>query len=215
MCEIAILDTQQYSPGELKAAAVTLYESMGPSLGVVAVHDNEEEGRFDYDIYKAVVPDREDVFSFVDRAREEGAFRLIIHGRLATHGEINKENAHPIEIDCSECDIDYLLHNGVISTYRRDKSAMEELGHEFSTDVDSEVIAHAFQQIPDGFDTEQDLDHYSWQPAYILLSEDKVFIHGRRYRLSNRGTMAHGHRDFGPDRSDEDYESVILSPSNA
>lgn len=210
MCEIAIIDPDKYSPHEIKGIAMELYESMRSSLGVVAVHDND--GKFDYDIYKAVEPDRDDLLDFIEEVDESGANRVIIHGRLKTHGANTKEHAHPLKVDCEECNIDYVLHNGVIGGYDYAKEQHEQVGHEYNTEVDSEIIAHDFGKVPESFD-EGGLDLHERERAFILLNENAMFIHAARYRLSKQAEMSLYRRDFGPNSNADDYNRVIMTPA--
>lgn len=213
MCEIAILDPSEHSAYELKGVAVELYESMHTSLGIMAVYDPDDKEKFEYDIYKAVDPDVDDVLSFVKKAQDEGALRLIIHGRLGTHGVASEKNAHPIEIDCGECDIDYIIHNGIVGMHYKLRQRHESEGHTYNTEVDTEAIAHEFGQVPDSFDEELNHDTFDREPAYILLNEDAIYIHGSRYHLTKHATMAHKYRDFSPNRTEEDYQRVIMTPT--
>lgn len=211
MCEIAILDPERYSNSELKGAAIELYDSMRTSLGMVAVYDTD--GRFEYDVYRAMEPGHEEVLSFVEKARDDGALRLIIHGRLATHGEKNIDGCHPIEIDCPKCDVDYVIHNGIVTRHYYDREDHRSEGHEYTTDVDSEVIAHEYGSVPTDFDTDE-TEHYAREPAYILMNEDAVFIRGTSYLLTRDGRMCRSHRDFGPAHQDEDFVAVIMKPKS-
>ena len=63
----------------------------------------------------------------------------IAHTRWATHGEPNKKNAHP-HIDCTGTLA--VAHNGIIENYQILKKRLQDKGHRFITDTDTEVIAH-------------------------------------------------------------------------
>jgi glucosamine--fructose-6-phosphate aminotransferase (isomerizing) len=76
----------------------------------------------------------------------------IAHTRWATHGVPNRINAHP-HTDCSgEITI---VHNGIIENYSALKKYLENRGHVFKSDTDTEVIAHLIEENYSGslFDT--------------------------------------------------------------
>ncbi len=71
----------------------------------------------------------------------------IAHTRWATHGAPTEVNAHP-HSDCSG-EIS-LVHNGIIENAGTLKKKLESLGHTFSTQTDTEVIAHLIEETYDG-----------------------------------------------------------------
>ncbi|WP_243670237.1 hypothetical protein [Methanoculleus chikugoensis] len=84
---------------------------------------------------------------------EAGAAHLtgstgIGHTRWATHGEPNDLNAHP-HTDCSGR-IAVVHNGGVIENYGELKRQLEERGHTFRSETDTEVIAHLIEEHYDG-----------------------------------------------------------------
>jgi len=69
------------------------------------------------------------------------------HTRWATHGAPTKDNAHP-HIDCSG-DI-VVVHNGIIENYGTLKEELLAEGHVFSSQTDTEVLAHLIEKYLDG-----------------------------------------------------------------
>ncbi len=71
----------------------------------------------------------------------------IAHTRWATHGEPNRQNAHP-HFDCTG-DI-ALIHNGIIENYQTIKKSLAAENHEFVTETDTEVLVHLIEKYYDG-----------------------------------------------------------------
>ncbi len=69
------------------------------------------------------------------------------HTRWATHGRPSEENAHPHQ-DCKGRIV--VVHNGIIENYLELKRKLASEGHEFTTETDTEVIAHLIEKYFDG-----------------------------------------------------------------
>jgi glucosamine--fructose-6-phosphate aminotransferase (isomerizing) len=65
------------------------------------------------------------------------------HTRWATHGRPSEENAHPHR-DCTGRIV--VVHNGIVENYLTLKKNLIEEGHKFTTETDTEVIAHLVEK---------------------------------------------------------------------
>ena len=76
------------------------------------------------------------------------------HTRWSTHGPPNDENAHP-HTDCTGRVA--VVHNGIIDNHNRLKESFD--GHEFTSQTDTEVIAHLIEsELDAGYDPERAFD---------------------------------------------------------
>ncbi len=71
----------------------------------------------------------------------------IAHTRWATHGEPTNLNAHP-HLDCEENIA--VVHNGIIENYRSLKEFLIQKGHRFTSDTDTEILAHLIEEYYEG-----------------------------------------------------------------
>lgn len=78
------------------------------------------------------------------------------HTRWATHGPPNKVNAHP-HIDCTGNIT--VVHNGIIENYLDLKQYLLKKGHKFSSETDTEVIAHLVEEELKQSDTSMKVIH--------------------------------------------------------
>src|SRR5712692_6876627 len=65
------------------------------------------------------------------------------HTRWATHGRPTEENAHPHR-DCTGKIV--VVHNGIIENYLDLKHQLQQQGHTFVTETDTEIVAHLVER---------------------------------------------------------------------
>jgi len=104
------------------------------------------------------------------------------HTRWATHGRPSDENSHP-HTSCSE---DFaVVHNGIIENYMELKEWLEEQGHIFSSETDTEVVAHMVEHYYKGNLEEAvkmtlDKIHGSYALGVICKNEPDKLIAARK-----------------------------------
>lgn len=99
------------------------------------------------------------------------------HTRWATHGLPTDQNAHP-HTDCTGKVA--VIHNGIIENFLSLREALEARGHRFSSDTDTEVIAHLIEEELFG----------SPSPSPRLGSEQNSGIFARRGEGKGEGSVA-------------------------
>jgi glutamine---fructose-6-phosphate transaminase (isomerizing) len=124
------------STTEMLLAGLRSLEYRGyDSAGIAVVHDGvmkilRSEGKL------------ENLSRQVDPTTTNGSYGLG-HTRWATHGRPNEENAHPHR-DCTGTIV--VVHNGIVENYLDLKAKLQEEGHRFVTETDTEIIAHSIEK---------------------------------------------------------------------
>ncbi|MGB9719624.1 MAG: glutamine--fructose-6-phosphate transaminase (isomerizing) [Candidatus Anstonellales archaeon] len=127
----------------------------------------------------------DEVSKKVDFLEMDGALG-IGHTRWATHGPPNFENAHPHH-DCEGKVA--LVHNGVIENYLELREELAAKGHKFSSETDSEIIAHLVEEYRkntenfEAFRKAINRLRGSYAIVCMIEGEDKLFLARRNSPL--------------------------------
>lgn len=104
------------------------------------------------------------------------------HTRWATHGVPSERNAHPHATEKVA-----VVHNGIIENFAELRSMLESKGHVFTSDTDTEVIAHLVTEYLDSGRTPQQAVaealkafHGAFALAIIFEGHDDLMICARR-----------------------------------
>ncbi len=110
----------------------------------------------------------------------------IAHTRWATHGKVTLANAHPHRDSNHGIS---LVHNGIIENYASIRTLLEERGHAFHTETDTEVlgmlISH-FYDLESGMDLEKSVQaslrevRGAYAIAVICANEPDVMVCARK-----------------------------------
>lgn len=82
------------------------------------------------------------VSELADQAKDFQGTLGIAHTRWATHGKPDTQNAHPHISN----NLIAVVHNGIIENYEVLRSELKAVGYEFTSETDTEVIAHLIHQ---------------------------------------------------------------------
>ncbi|MFL2642540.1 MAG: glutamine--fructose-6-phosphate aminotransferase, partial [Dehalococcoidia bacterium] len=104
----------------------------------------------------------------------------ISHTRWATHGKINKTNAHPQLSQNSKISI---VHNGIVENYQDLKLFLIKNGYKFNSETDTEVISNLIEFFLKKYDikeslkrTLKEIDGSSSIVGINLDQPEKIFI---------------------------------------
>ena len=136
MCGIVAYLGQQ-NAYEIIIKGLQRLEYRGYDSAGIALHQ-----RGDIHVFKqkGKVKDLQDFISDKDTSGGLG----IGHTRWATHGLPNDTNAHPHQSGNKQIS---LVHNGIIENYAVLKRELEQRGHQFLSETDTEVLVHLIEDI--------------------------------------------------------------------
>ena len=136
MCGIVAYLGQQ-NAYEIIIKGLQRLEYRGYDSAGIALHQNGDIHIFKQ---KGKVKDLQDFIGDKDTYSGLG----IGHTRWATHGLPNDTNAHPHQSGNKQIS---LVHNGIIENYAILKQELEQRGHHFLSETDTEVLVHLIEDI--------------------------------------------------------------------
>ena len=136
MCGIVAYLGQQ-NAYEIIIKGLQRLEYRGYDSAGIALHQNGDIHIFKQ---KGKVKDLQDFIADKDTSSGLG----IGHTRWATHGLPNDTNAHPHQSGNKQIS---LVHNGIIENYAILKQELEQRGHHFLSETDTEVLVHLIEDI--------------------------------------------------------------------
>ena len=118
------------------------------------------------------------VAELAQQAASQVAHHGIAHTRWATHGVPSERNAHP-HVSAGLA----VVHNGIIENYADSKAELVAAGYVFTSDTDTEVIAHLIRHLlkatPDLFAAVQQATHRlvgAFAIAVIQEWDDRIVV---------------------------------------
>lgn len=104
----------------------------------------------------------------------ENCSLAVAHTRWATNGGVTPQNAHP---HISGCKSIAVVHNGIIENWSELREDLENKGHTFSSETDTEVIPHLIEEELKNTDdfasaVRRACDHFDGRYAILALHQE-------------------------------------------
>jgi glucosamine--fructose-6-phosphate aminotransferase (isomerizing) len=104
------------------------------------------------------------------------------HSRWSTHGPPSDANAHP-HTDCTGRVA--VVHNGIIDNYEELRSSLQERGHTFTSETDTEVVPHMVEDgLQSGLDVEaafrETVEQLDGSYAIAMVVADEATVYAAR-----------------------------------
>ncbi len=115
------------------------YDSWGIAMKKSFSNNPEEKNKFTVDRHVGKISDAKlssDIYNLKSNL-------AIGHTRWATHGGVTLKNTHP-HLDCKKEVA--VVHNGIIENFAKLKEELIKKGHKFSSETDTEVVAHLLEE---------------------------------------------------------------------
>lgn len=106
------------------------YDSVGIATSASEIKIKKDQGKID---------DFTENLDLTELSGKSG----IAHVRWATHGLPTKDNAHP-HTDCKNRIA--VVHNGIIENFKELKTELQNSGHKFTSQTDTEIIPHLIEK---------------------------------------------------------------------
>lgn len=139
----------------------------------------------------------------------ENTKSVVFHVRFKTSGKLNFESTHPF---VGENGKSALVHNGCLFGYDETRKCLKESGHKFASEVDSEVLLHAYEQFGENFVQELKKRKVSGSATIVIAkSNGNIIAYTNNhslvlFRKKGCGRMSHGDITIGmSDDSLRDY----------
>ncbi|MBU1019423.1 MAG: glutamine--fructose-6-phosphate transaminase (isomerizing) [Patescibacteria group bacterium] len=166
MCGIFAYFGPKDNAGELVLEGLKKLEYRGyDSWGIVCKNEDGET------IIEKHVGKISDANELRPELTEKPSHIAIGHSRWATHGGVTEANAHPHTTENMDVTI---VHNGILENYLELRKELQEKGHKFTSETDTEVFAHLIEEnIDKGLEEAFKLALEKAEGRYALLAITK------------------------------------------